>query len=1054
MRGNQAGECSTLKEFALGCALFFVAALSPAVMKGQALSEPTVELKGHVLEALPETKKVPKLSTAGDEQITLTVMLHWSDPAGFEAYAKTFDDPNSPNYRKTLSQEELMARFGPAQEAYDKVLSFLEQSGFTVVSKSANRLTITVRGTRAQAERAFAVSIDDYQLGERKFHANSAEPSIPSSLETVVRSVTGLSNLAEPHPAASPSPSNTTSFGVAYNGVLTPVDTFGGNTGGLPPGLNGSGQTIALIEFDNYNAPDLISTLIASGLPTNLSNQVSTINVNGGTIATPNKTTEVLGDIVSALGVAPGANIIVFDTYYQNGTQLDLINAALSKIRSVQSSGGVISDSWSTCEYQVSNSDADSMEGLLQALKVSGVSFFVASGDFGANCVDTNQNPPVVYPNRIGFPSDAPDAVAVGGTVLQVGGGNIYQSESWWNGSGGFGYSWHFGRPSYQNPYTNAPGRSVPDVSADAGNTIPVCVGTTPCGGFVGTSYATPLWAGVWALACQAKGAGCPSANGSYLYSELNASNSHPASSMTGNGNDFTHVGLGSPNITNLVAQVAGLASITTTSPITGPITGGTTVTISGANFVGVSGVLFGGTPALSYSIDSISQITAVTPPCPVGSVCWQNSGANGTPISVVTPAGSAFSAPQADFEYGAAIYGVSPNSGPMEGGTLVTVTGDGFAIGRVAAFSFGGVPAVGALCTSATQCTMGSPASPSPGTVDVTYGISQTSAADRFIYTGPTVTSVYPSSGGQIGGDTVTITGTSFANGMTVMFGNTQVTNFACSGDWCVLATPPGTGSVHVTVTVNGLTSAKTSADYFNYEPLPYGSLLTTSGPGTGGTPITVVGGNFSTTPGAMTFFFDFGFGVTSNATNVICGNANVCSMLSPPFNPQGSGPIALVKATVTWPCPVGGRARLASCNGTYSFTGSIADFTYTSGAYPQGSISPNWGLPAGGTVVTVTGAQLTSPLGPTNFTFEFAGSGGSAPATNVVCSSSTLCTMKSPALSSSASGPVATVIATVNGFANSMGTFTYGTAAPPPPPPPPPPKPLPPPKCHGLCQ
>jgi hypothetical protein len=65
------------------------------------------------------------------------------------------------------------------------------------------------------------------------------------------------------------------------------------------------------------------------------------------------------------------------------------------------------------------------------------------------------------------------------------------------------------------------------------------------------------LWAGVWALVNQAENnarALITSASGSYLYSlNINAFNSFRK--MTGTGNDFSHVGLGSPNIANLVAS-------------------------------------------------------------------------------------------------------------------------------------------------------------------------------------------------------------------------------------------------------------------------------------------------------------------------------------------------------------------------------------------------------------------------------------------------------------------------------------------------------------------
>jgi hypothetical protein len=1056
MSSIRLGACNALHKLYLCCAVIFFATLFQCTVSGQGLPQPTVTLAGHVLEVLRTARRLPKLPKAADEPVTITIMLHWSDPAGFDAYAKSFEDPNSPNFRKTLSPAELTARFGPTQESYDAVLAYLQQNGFTLVNGSANRLTITVRGARAQAERAFAVSIDDYQLGERTFHANTTEPAIPAPLEPVIRSVSGLSNLAEPHPSASPSPSNATSFAAAYNGVVTPAGN--GNTGGLPPGLNGSGQTIALIEFDNMTGSDLINSLNISGLPASLAGQVSAFNVNGGTTASEGiGTSEVLLDVTAALGAAPGARIIVFDSYKSNATQLDLVNTAYNGILSVRgASGGVISDSWYSCEYEISNSDADSMESLLQAVKLSGVSFFVATGDYGATCVNTAQG--INYPNRIAYPSDAPDAVAVGGTVLQVGAGNFYLSESWWNfqpnpnafGTGAFGYSWHFPRPSYQDAHTSAPGRSVPDVSADAGDSVPLCQGSpVSCGTFAGTSMAAPFWAGVWTLACQANSAHCPSANGNYLYTALNGGTSHPASTMTGIGNDFTHVGLGSPNITNLVSQIAGPPFITGLSQNSGPITGGTMVVITGGNFIGVTSVQFGGTPAISYTVDSISQITVYTPACPVSSSCYANTGANGTTITIETPAGAGFSPNTLDFHYLASIAGVSPSSGPMEGNTPVTVTGNGFGLGYQV-FQIGGV-SVGALCENTNQCTMKTPPANAPGTVNVTYNAT---GAGQFTYTGPRVTSVWPQTGGQNGNTNVLITGTSFAPGMTIKVGNTMITNFACTGDSCSLSTPPGTGTVYIVVTVNGNSSQQDTVSSFTYEPLPYGALQTTSGPGVGGTPIAVFGANFSATPGATTFAFNFGSQVTEDALNVSCISAFICTMQSPPAAALASGFVAQVTATTSYPCPTGGKIGSGGCVGTYSLTGFIGDFTYTSGGYPVGNISPNWGLPAGGTLITVTGSQLTSPLGPTTFTFIFAGSGGSVPALNVSCSSSTMCTMTSPALSPNASGPVATVVGSVNGFTNSMGTFTYGTAAPPPPPPPPTPKPVPPPKCHGICQ
>src|SRR6202171_1243021 len=83
-------------------------------------------------------------------------------------------------------------------------------------------------------------------------------------------------------------------------------------------------------------------------------------------------------------------------------------------------------------------------------------------------------------------------------------------------------------------------------------------------------------------------------------------------------------------------------------------------------------------------------------------------------------------------------VTGVSPNSGPITGGTTVTITGTEFNNSGVSV-SFGGVAATGVTVVSDTQITAVSPAH-AAGPVDVSVttaaGTSATSAADLFTYT------------------------------------------------------------------------------------------------------------------------------------------------------------------------------------------------------------------------------------------------------------------------------------------------------------------------------
>ncbi len=65
----------------------------------------------------------------------------------------------------------------------------------------------------------------------------------------------------------------------------------------------------------------------------------------------------------------------------------------------------------------------------------------------------------------------------------------------------------------------------------------------------------------------------------------------------------------------------AGSPMVTSVSPKSGPTGGGTTVTITGANFDGTTDVVFGDYPATSFTVNSATSITAVSPAEPSGPV-------------------------------------------------------------------------------------------------------------------------------------------------------------------------------------------------------------------------------------------------------------------------------------------------------------------------------------------------------------------------------------------------------------------------------------------------
>ena len=112
-----------------------------------------------------------------------------------------------------------------------------------------------------------------------------------------------------------------------------------------------------------------------------------------------------------------------------------------------------------------------------------------------------------------------------------------------------------------------------------------------------------------------------------------------------------------------------------------------------------------------------------------------------------------------------------------------------------------------------------------------------------------PTVTGINPNTGPPAGGTSVTITGTNFNGATAVRFGGNAAASFTVNSATQITATSPaGTGTVDVTVTTPGGTSAPSSADQFSYVSAPtVTSVNPNTGPPAGGTSVTITGTNFT---------------------------------------------------------------------------------------------------------------------------------------------------------------------------------------------------------------
>jgi len=170
-----------------------------------------------------------------------------------------------------------------------------------------------------------------------------------------------------------------------------------------------------------------------------------------------------------------------------------------------------------------------------------------------------------------------------------------------------------------------------------------------------------------------------------------------------------------------------GAPTVTRVVPKIGPAAGGTTVTITGTGFAGATAVKFGSTSAAKFTVNSSTSITATSAAAAPGIV----------DVTVTTPAGTSAASLKDHFKITPTVTSVSPTSGPSAGGTTVTITGSGFALGASGTIiKFGTTISKSVNCTSSERCTAVSPTHEA-ATVDVTARVNKVlspkTGADQF---------------------------------------------------------------------------------------------------------------------------------------------------------------------------------------------------------------------------------------------------------------------------------------------------------------------------------
>jgi hypothetical protein len=276
----------------------------------------------------------------------------------------------------------------------------------------------------------------------------------------------------------------------------------------------------------------------------------------------------------------------------------------------------------------------------------------------------------------------------------------------------------------------------------------------------------------------------------------------------------------------------------------------------------------------------------------------------------------------------------IVPASGPLQGGTEVTLTGTGF--GPETTASIGGVPLENLVWVSDTTLVGRTP----PGTagskdvgVSALGGTSSLAAAFTYV-PAPTVTAVTPALGPLQGGQTVTVSGTGFTSQTRVSMGGSVLGNVRVLGATSLQGvTPAGTAGPQDVVAVTEGGSATLTRGY-EYAPLPtLVSITPSSGSTAGGTKVTLSGSGFVT-----------------GTTATIDGKALTQVQLTDRSTLVGIVPTGTLGAK---------NVRVTNPSGSATLTGA---FTYVPPPLRLTHVEPALGPPAGGTRVTFKGAGFVA--------------------------------------------------------------------------------------------
>ncbi|MGB6430572.1 MAG: protease pro-enzyme activation domain-containing protein, partial [Candidatus Acidiferrales bacterium] len=320
---------------------------------------------------------------------------------------------SSPYYHQWLTPTQFGQQFGASDSDIQTITSWLEAHGFTVNSVSPGRTVIDFSGNAGLVRAAFHTEIHKYVVNGESHWANNADPQIPAALAPVIAGLVSLNNFKKKpmykitaHPL-SPATTNpitleteagqcTTSLGATVTCyAVAPADfaTIYNSEPLWSAGIDGTGQTIAIVGETDINCQDIINFRSFYGLSTTFPddcgpNSNVQIILDGPDPGYQEDETEADLDVEWSGAVAKGAHIDFVESESTETTQgIDLsaeyiVNNNLAP---------VMSESYGECEAFLLTAGNQFYNALWEQAAAQGITVITSAGDSGsAGCDDDN----------------------------------------------------------------------------------------------------------------------------------------------------------------------------------------------------------------------------------------------------------------------------------------------------------------------------------------------------------------------------------------------------------------------------------------------------------------------------------------------------------------------------------------------------------------------------------------------------------------------------------------------------------------------------------------